>query len=1014
MDVDLRERGIVRLCFDADETSEEEATVASAVAILLADHNRIDCVRGLGAVFVNLVELRLSHNQLGRLSTPYYKVRPACVRGARVASWIRCLPATLQVLDVSYNSLRSFLECDGASTPSSPDRRGAASVDEEGESGDAGAAPPSPAGALHHCCPLGLPLFFSASLFPQLRELNLSHNALDLSLRESDEMQDAFAAHQATAAASYTLATTLALVDVSYNPGLAALNGLFLSTPPPTEAPVAVVAARSCTLTMVGTGIADLQGLSSIDAHGAGVQWDLELHPCPVSRMVLSSAPPALLHVMHAIVDACVDGEGGVLAAALTEGSETATSAMSRFTTVDQVAELEQIAAAAVAREEPDMRAALRDGASWVSTLAYACLLRQVVPSLRTLDGGLSAERCERLLLTSLCELLRGGERLGRSGSSRLAPMAAVPPLHPGPSPPSAAPVLRGLGSAAHCVAPELRSRVVVGAELPRPVGVGADDDHNSNGDGATVRPRQFQAALAALRPSRSSSAAAPATATCSSSCGSAASTSSLAADDAAAVAGEEWFTPAGLSSKDAALYESLCREAKELQEAVLAGNERVRDVRAHAAALHRQLTQDRTLVADQLREIGRLRVEREQLTTDMAQARRRLEKRHKDVTYGVAALQAREVAARERAAMERIAAREKEVARRERQLRRRAAQSGALAVEFHSSGPSGQRKKLRSEVLREAAVRKRQAEQENKDPLAYSPAPFKKEMRRRSRSGSPRTSPSEPPPPRTAVEEEQAYLELYDHIGAPGLRDVADEYVAHLPTAQQEQLREASSRLASPRSRVASSLQRRGSSPGGSGSGSGSGSGGDRHADYAAVSASPTSVTPPSPVAPRDLSTLSLSELLDAAAAIRQKQLALQQLQQQWQHPLLPPPPLVSSPGGAEATTHTAIDTAAQTPRLDAVVSRRAGRTRSPFSSPSHGDESAPSTAQELFDRMLEQRAASAEQDTAVPATETAASRGRAAGAGAVVSAAHVGEDAHVSDAGALRRPRTDRALFV
>ncbi|CAG9579962.1 conserved hypothetical protein [Leishmania major strain Friedlin] len=1010
MDIDLRDRGIARLCFDAQGANKEEATVASAVAVLLADRNRIDCISGLNAVFVNLVELRLSHNQLGRLSTPYHRLRQTCLRDHAVASrccdgvasWIRCLPTTLQVIDVAFNNLHSFLEC-SCECAAAPERHVAAGGVEVKPS--ASDATVSLARLLRHRVPFALPFFFSAQRFPQLRELNLSHNAFDVSLRESDEMQEGHSALQAALVEHSTATTpaTLSSVDLSYNKGLASLNCFFLSIPPcagaSAKAAAAAVAASqstvtpSCSVNLAGTGIEDLQGISSVNGHDATVQWDLQLYPSPVSLIILRAAPSALLQLTHAIVNMRVDGEQNALVAALTEVTHeggTATSAIARLQSVAQLDDLEQIAAAAISREEPDMSNALPDGATWISTLAYACLLRQVVPSLRTLDRVFRVGRCEQLLLSSLCRLLLGDSRPQRASSSCLLPMKAPPPLHPSAPAALAVPVQRGLGGAAHCVAPELQSRIVVGTEASEAaepsVGVGVADA--SAAAAAAVRPGQFQAALAALRPSCSSSVAAPAATTHTSSCHSMMSASSVSAEGDAAVSGssdvllfmsgEDWYTPSGLTPGEGALYESLCQEAKELQEAVLASNERCRDIQAHTEALQQQLRQDRTLVADQWKEISRLRQEKEALEASVGRAKHRLDKRQKEVTYGVTAMQSREVAAREKAAMERLAAREKELARRERQLRRRAAQSGALAVEYQSSGPSGQRKKLRSEVLREAAVRKRLAEQENKDPLAYSPAPFKAEIRRCSA----RRSLDQRPSMHTAAEEEHGYFELNGDVSTPELREVAGQYLAHLPLSQQQQLRDASLRLPSSGSFDESRGRRRKASPSQRHGSPTSGDGGDPVMDYAAETGAKNRT--PSPEVARDLSSVSLSELLDAAAAIRQKQVALQRLQQQWRGPL--PPPMVP-PGGEEATR--AVDTvvqtafekasclhggasrggaddgdasAAQTPLPAARLDMRASGRRSPFSSPAYEPEgSAPSSAQQLFDRMLEQRASAA-----------------------------------------------------
>ncbi|KAG5469995.1 hypothetical protein LSCM4_02683 [Leishmania orientalis] len=1060
MDIDLRDRGIARLCFDAEETSEEEATVASAVAVLRADHNRIDCVRGINAVFVNLVELRLSHNQLGRLSTPYCRVRQTCWRdptGASpccdgVASWIRCLPATVQVIDVAFNNLHSFLECSCECAPSPEQHVTREAVELKSPASDATV---SLIRVLRHRLPFALPLFFSAQQFPQLRELNLSHNALDVSLRESDEMQEGHDALQAALgeySITATAPSTLSSVDLSYNPGLAALNCFFLSISPRTGlsakgAPSVALQSSGglpCWVSVAGTGIEDLQGISSINGLNAAVQWDLQLNPSPVSRIILRAAPSALVQLTHAIVTTRVHDGQNALAAALTEVTHeggTPTAAIARFQSVAQLDDLELIAAAAVSREEPDMSTALPDGATWISTLAYACLLSQVVPSLRTLDEVLHVDRCEQLLLSSLCKLLLGSPRPQRASPCHL-PMRVPPPLHPRAPKAGALKVQRGLGDVAHCVAPELQSRIVLGTEAPaaNDAFVGGGVVGTSAAAATAVRPGQYQAALAALRPSCSSSAVAPVTTTLIS-CHSSMNVSSVCAEEglavsgsgygAPSVSGEDWFAPSGLTPAEGALYESLCREAKQLQEAVLTSNERCRDIRAHTEALQQQLRQDRTLVADQRKELGRLRQEKEHLEASVRRAKHRLEKRQKEVTYGVAAMQSREAVAREKAAMERIAAREKELARRERQLRQRAARSGALAVEYRRSGPSGQQKKLRSEVLREAAVRKRLAEQEKKDPLAYSPSPFKSEKR----CCSPRTSPIHRPPAPTASQEERDYFELYGAVDTQELRKVADQYVAHLPLAQQQQLREASSQL--PGSPM-------------------SGDGGDLLVDHAPETGSKSHT--PSPEAAHDLSSLSLSELLDAAAAIRQKQILLQQMQHQWQRP---PPPPMPSPGGEEAThiqNHAAEvpcenvyhhctgccrgggdggdASAAQTPPSDADPNVRADIRHSPFSSPAHREQgSAPNSAQQLFDRMLEQREAAAANRVEVSANAKTVVDNRTAHAVALFSSKErvrlspsdvYGEEldaatdevagdaltATTQDAVA-QRPQTNRALF-
>ncbi|KPI89609.1 hypothetical protein ABL78_1274 [Leptomonas seymouri] len=1018
MDIDLRDRGISQLCFSAEETNEEEATVASAVAVLLADHNSIHYVNGLGGVFVNLVELRLTHNQLGRSSTPYHLVnnsvrdsdggRQRCCVG--LASWILALPATLEVLDVAYNHLHSFLECTCACTKGAVQR--ASNVD----------APPVDETEQHirelrHCCPFSVPLFFTAARFPRLRELHLSHNTFAVSIRESDNMQSwfessrgAFMERNVTLAAS----ETLSLLDLSFNNGIASVSSFFLSTlrSDEEEEHNGATLSSSCLVNVTNTSVDDLQDIAMMGLYRPSARWSLQLHPSPLTRSVLAASPSVLMELLRMVVST-LEATNTVAAELVRKPaslSESSASAMDSFQSTAQLSELEDLVRAGVAREAPQMADACSKSDGWVATLVYACLLHQVVPSLKTVDATLSVSNCETLLLASLKQLLLTNtpSTYLSSSSSRLLPMGA-PPLHPEPQLRTSVLLPRGLGVVANVVAPELRSRVVVhdthqSASAPNQLSEGGSADHDAaTAEDSGRRPGRFQAALAALRPSRPSSAT-PAT-TRTSSVHSAASSSvhsAYEADRAHAEDGndsraslehssEDFFTPSGLSAEDKALYEALCLEAKELQAAVLSSNERCRDFRGQTDALRQQLTQDRTLVADQLKEITRLRQEKEELEHGLEKQKSRLEKRQREVAYGVTAIQSREAAARERAAMERIAAREKEVARRERLLRQRAARAGLLTVEYHSNGPSGVRKKLRSEVLREAAVRKRLAEQENKDPLAYSPAPFKSDARRSNSRTSPEQKVTLPLSTQAATtNEERAYFELYGSLAAPGLQEVADHYVAQLPAPQQQQLREASIRLPSsgsrdatgslPQSRGPSARRRASPSPVDGCSPCSDDAAGRNGAGPGA-----------SPEGGRDLSLLSLSELLDAAAAIRQKQLALQQLQQQWKQPLQPPPrspihpeskpsrednraaEVAQKPESADGMVPASfVDNgashfspsaevqgeSAQTTGVDTPL--RDERGNSPFRS-TLSEGMLPSTAQQLFDMVLAQRSHSA-----------------------------------------------------
>lgn len=864
MEVDISNKQISELLFGDPAGSGSTDAVAAereagrSVALMNASRNQITCIVGLGAVFTQLTQLDLSHNDLGVSSTPPYVARQHAQHIARmverqgwpaqeyrvcggVPDWIAALPPTLQVLNLSHNHLSSLAACTCGHSPT----EGRAAVPAE----------PAALRYLRHACPLAVSLMFPAEQLPELRRLDLSHNALAVSGGESDAMEEAWLSLHESLGDELALPACRATdVDLSGNPGLASANCVLLCAPSP-AGPESLCLAKS--------GIDDLAGLSGAAAYAPALR-ELRLHPTPISTALLTSPAKVLAAFLESIVlpRLTEDPEGGPNShRGMAEGSfeQIAVTRALGDLTSQRFGELNTALTAMMTEAGVGFAMSLTPGAAWdehgldlaaVATCVYASLLLEVIPTLRLIDGHLDARWCRDACMAAVQAAL-----VAQSTQQRA----------PGRPP--------NLTDLAAIVAPQLRPRVLI-EEAPAATGTQG------------VEPPHFQQVLDALQPPAPTAPAA------------------------------EWFTPAALPLHGEARgrYEELCVEAGRLEAELLRAGGRTDALGVTNSELRKQLADDRRLIADQRKETSRLRTKRDTLQAQTLVQQTKLKRRQKEIAYGVDAMRSRLSTAREKDRLRELEAREQALESREKDWKRRMGQLEALSVSYHhnlhqpSGGPPPRQRPVRSVVLREAAARKKMEEMGCKDPLAYSPTRFSP----RSSSRSPPTDSPEdgaipahrgdsPPhgvrsPPPAANRERCVSSSPYGSESINGsdtrnsaLRSMLAEDEAAYFDSYNADAALVSSRRNSPfggDSRPAASALK---PPPPFPSSSSREASGDPEAKGSvppgAVTAADTatgSTLDPSPV--RDLSALSLTELFEAAAAIRRRQVALQQLQDQWQ----------------------------------------------------------------------------------------------------------------------------------
>lgn len=207
MIIELQNQSIVELSVDEQGTTEEERNVAKTVVNMDARSNRIRHIEGLKFVFQNLSQLLLGHNELGvgaqtfsrsdfiqrikmrnSLHSVDWQLSPLSLQlhsgslCSGLPSWISALPATLRVLDISYNAIQMLTVC----TCHSLDDPSTSNMKKETHHGG---EEELIARYLRHISPNTISLFFSKHQFPVLEQLNMSHNLLSSEIEEVKELE---------------------------------------------------------------------------------------------------------------------------------------------------------------------------------------------------------------------------------------------------------------------------------------------------------------------------------------------------------------------------------------------------------------------------------------------------------------------------------------------------------------------------------------------------------------------------------------------------------------------------------------------------------------------------------------------------------------------------------------------------------------------------------------------------------------------------------------------------------
>lgn len=207
MIIELQNQSIVELSVDDQGTTEEERNVAKTVVGVDARSNRIRVVDGLKFVFQNLSQLLLGHNELGigannfsrsdfiqrikMRNSVHCKNEPLSPLSLQLESgslcsglpsWISALPATLRVLDISYNAIQMLTVCTcySLNDPSTSNMKN--EIQQVGEEERI-------VRYLRHISPNTISLFFSKLQFPVLEQLNISHNLLSSEIEDVKELE---------------------------------------------------------------------------------------------------------------------------------------------------------------------------------------------------------------------------------------------------------------------------------------------------------------------------------------------------------------------------------------------------------------------------------------------------------------------------------------------------------------------------------------------------------------------------------------------------------------------------------------------------------------------------------------------------------------------------------------------------------------------------------------------------------------------------------------------------------
>ncbi|SCU66541.1 leucine-rich repeat protein (LRRP), putative [Trypanosoma equiperdum] len=411
MNVDLSNKSINELNFDAQNSSPEELLAATRVVRLTASHNYISNIVGLGALFHQLTHLDLSHNKLG------------CNGAGRMSGesdhrtpWLSTLPRSLRVLNLSHNHLRGF---------SLEYNLGDRSCSDGNESPDTTVVMGVDGGLsrLRGSSPINVALFFNRRLFPHLSELDLSHNDLQQTLEDSDVIEELW--HESVELpmssvssdaekAAWVQCTTSAIVvlQLDGNAKLESLNGVLCGM----EGLLFLHAAQC--------GIADLTAVSSA-ATACPKLRDIDLRGTPLSETFLQAPREAVATFTEILLfPALLASRGGVRRREQRHEDEEET----RHGLKELVKEIVQHhlheMEASVERQQSSAEGNIRNsGGGGLRLVLYASLLHQVLPQVIEIDNGIEVGRMKRLFTEAARDVLQNFIENGNSIEKTRDPM---------------------------------------------------------------------------------------------------------------------------------------------------------------------------------------------------------------------------------------------------------------------------------------------------------------------------------------------------------------------------------------------------------------------------------------------------------------------------------------------------------------------------------------------------------------------------------------------------------------
>ncbi|RNF19267.1 hypothetical protein TcG_04222 [Trypanosoma cruzi] len=384
MEVDLSFRSISELRFDRAGASEEEVLVAGHVRLLNVCNNRIERIVGLGALFNRLAQLDLAHNSLGSRSGP-----DACV-------WLDALPSSLCVLNLAHNELCTFMTNEAVESGGTNRSESCGSAVLVAETASDGMK--VSLGRLRRACPITVAFFFNRRRFPHLRKLDLSYNALSLTLDESEivegmwqevvERPVALHAFNQEEKAVWLQCTTSAVtvLQLDGNTHLSALNGVLCGMESLTD-----LSAASC-------GVSDLTAVSAAATFCPKLH-SLDMRGNPVVEAFMHAPQTTIATFLELLLLPLILSDSGVDDQGCDGNEEEFEKRSVLQCLVREVAQQhnEKIEALLLRQE--------RSGCSTLAEVLYAALLQQVIPQVAELDGGVDVNAAREGLMNAAREV---------------------------------------------------------------------------------------------------------------------------------------------------------------------------------------------------------------------------------------------------------------------------------------------------------------------------------------------------------------------------------------------------------------------------------------------------------------------------------------------------------------------------------------------------------------------------------------------------------------------------------